>query len=249
MTDLANPITGEVVVDLTEDEARSLTDSIKGDLSDVWEKITEAYTGRAWHALYYESWDQYCREEFGASRLRLPSEERREVVGSLRDAGLSIRAIAAATGSARNTVKADLRQVGQSDPPEVEPRFKKSQQKITGTDGKSYEKRTERTSTSVTTEKFPPTTAGKEGAGSPESAPASSDAERINGAFANGVDPVLEYRAKFSKKLDAAFQIVSADIDRAAQSCEGPERARVKRIREWCDQYLDATKSNHLRSV
>ena len=51
------------------------------------------------------------------------------MVTSLREAGLSTRAIASAIGASRNTVKEDLREVGQSDPPE---------RRITGSDGKSY---------------------------------------------------------------------------------------------------------------
>ena len=46
---------------------------------------------------------------FGISRLRLPREERAEVVASLRESGLSIRAIETATGSHRETIIKDLR--------------------------------------------------------------------------------------------------------------------------------------------
>lgn len=45
---------------------------------------------------------------FGTSRLRLPREERAEVVASLRESGLSIRAIAAATGDSRETIRREL---------------------------------------------------------------------------------------------------------------------------------------------
>ncbi|WP_217157572.1 hypothetical protein [[Mycobacterium] fortunisiensis] len=59
----------------------------------------------------------------GTSRLRLPREERTEVVSSLRESGLSLRAIEAATGISRKTVIKDLAaadQVVESAPP-VEP--------------------------------------------------------------------------------------------------------------------------------
>lgn len=112
------------------ERAQDLTEKIRTSLSVAWELVKEAYTERAWAALGYSSWDDYCSEEFGSNRVRLPREERREVVGSLREAGLSIRAIASATGQSKNTVKGDLRQVGQIDPPDPEP--------ITGTDGKTY---------------------------------------------------------------------------------------------------------------
>jgi len=51
--------------------------------------VKQAYTERAWDALGYASWDEYCTREFGTSRLRLPREERAEVVASLRESGLS----------------------------------------------------------------------------------------------------------------------------------------------------------------
>ncbi|NOR03635.1 hypothetical protein HGK72_26655 [Mycolicibacterium fortuitum] len=101
-------------------DARALTDRIKVGVEAVWELIKQAYTERAWDALGYSSWDDYCTREFGASRLRLPREERAEVVASLRESGLSTRAIAAATGLARNTVLSDLRdrdEVVQIEPP------------------------------------------------------------------------------------------------------------------------------------
>jgi len=84
--------------------ARTLTDRIKVALEATWQMVIEAYQGRAWVALGYSSWDDYCTREFGTARLRLPREERDETVASLRDAGLSVRAIAAATGLGRGTV-------------------------------------------------------------------------------------------------------------------------------------------------
>lgn len=92
----------------TPETARYLTDRIKVALEGTWQLIAEAYVSRAWAALGYGSWDEYCTEEFGAARLRLPREERQEVVASLRDSGLSVRAIAAATGLSRGTVGNDL---------------------------------------------------------------------------------------------------------------------------------------------
>lgn len=44
----------------------------------------------------------------GQARLRLPREERQEVVASLRENGLSVRAIAAATQTSVGTVASDL---------------------------------------------------------------------------------------------------------------------------------------------
>lgn len=111
----------------THEEARTLTDRIKIAVEGTWQLIREAYTSRTWAVLGYDSWDAYCTAEFGDTRLKLPREERQEVVASLRDSGLSVRAIASATGVARNTVREDLRDVGQFDPPAIQ-----------GSDGKTY---------------------------------------------------------------------------------------------------------------
>jgi hypothetical protein len=101
--------------------ARDLTDRIKVAVEGTWQLIKEAYTSRAWSALGYANWDDYCTREFGTSRLRLPREERQEVVGSLRDAGLSVRAIASGMGISKNTVTADVSQIGTPAAPDPAP--------------------------------------------------------------------------------------------------------------------------------
>lgn len=144
---LVNADTGEIVADITADEARQITDQIKVAVEGAWHLIKRAYETRAWAALGYSSWDDYCTREFGTSRLKLPREDRQEIVASLRDSGLSLRAIEAATGVSRPTIIKDLRdEVVNSSPPDDldgplpfiaddEPELK---QKITGTDGKRY---------------------------------------------------------------------------------------------------------------
>lgn len=106
-------VTGEIVAALTAEAARDLTERLRTALSVSWELVKEAHAGRAWAALGYESWDAYCEAEFDNIRsLRLPREERTEIVASLRDAGFSIRAIAAVTGAAKSTVEADVSRIG-----------------------------------------------------------------------------------------------------------------------------------------
>jgi protein gp37 len=90
------------------DEARILTDRIKVAVEGTWQMIREAYVSRAWAALGYETWDSYCSAEFGTARLALPREERREVVASLAESGLSVRAIASVTGTGVGTVSRDI---------------------------------------------------------------------------------------------------------------------------------------------
>ncbi len=118
-TELVAATTDEITA-MTADEARDITDKIKAGAEAVWELITRAYMSRAWVALGYSSWDDYCTREFGTSRIRLPREERTEKVLSLRESGLSLRAIESATGISRPTIIKDLKtaEVVNSLPPE-----------------------------------------------------------------------------------------------------------------------------------
>lgn len=115
---------------ISAQDARNLTDKIKAGTAALWELIKEAYVSRAWASLGYASWDDYCTQEFGTSRIRLPREERREVVSSMREIGMSTRAIASATGMSAMQASRDSRGVTNVTPAPV-----------TGTDGKTYEGR------------------------------------------------------------------------------------------------------------
>lgn len=115
------------------DEARALTDRIKVAVEGTWQMIREAYVSRAWSVLGYETWDAYCAAEFGTARLALPREERREVVASLAESGLSVRAIAAATSTPRETVRRDLA----GDPFPIE-NGSPARRPVQGIDGKTY---------------------------------------------------------------------------------------------------------------
>lgn len=238
---LVDADTGEVVDLLDKSEARDLTDRIKVELSATWDLVAEAYERRAWAALGFDSWDAYCRTEFGEARLKLPREDERDVVRSLRDAGLSIRAIASSTGRGVGSVHRDLAGVPDGTPapsrPEVEPRFKggapKPAPKVTGTDGKSYSKTTERASTTTEVTK--------------------DDAEAINDAFRKAVDPALDYRVTVDKALGKAHDLVQIDVERAVdaagESANG-HRLLIQSIHRWCDRYLQqADRPSHLRSV
>jgi hypothetical protein len=108
MTDLALP---------SVEDARQLTARIKVAVEGTWLLVQEAYTSRTWAVLGYDSWDAYCNTEFGDARLRLPREERRDVVVSLRESGLTLRAIEAVTGVSRKTIIKDSRSCLVETPP------------------------------------------------------------------------------------------------------------------------------------
>lgn len=94
-------------VDLTADEAGELVDRIRQLTTVTWSAVVRLYQGRGWLALGYESWDECCDAEFDGARIKLPREDRREVVASMADQGMSNRAIAAAIGVSEPTVRRD----------------------------------------------------------------------------------------------------------------------------------------------
>ncbi|WP_280265247.1 hypothetical protein [Nocardia wallacei] len=114
---------------LSPADARDLTDRIRVGAEAVWELVKQAYVSRAWSILGYDSWDDYCTREFGNSRLQLPRENRSEVVASMREIGMSTRAITAATGLGKGTVQRELEPGGPIGAPES----------VTGLDGKTYQ--------------------------------------------------------------------------------------------------------------
>ncbi|HET6915312.1 MAG TPA: helix-turn-helix domain-containing protein [Acidimicrobiales bacterium] len=91
----------------SEETARALTVALRQSLTTSWDLLVEAYQRRAWAALGYESWDAYTDAELGETRLRLPREQRREVVASMTEAGMSTRAIGSALGVDPMTVSRD----------------------------------------------------------------------------------------------------------------------------------------------
>ena len=59
---------GEIAfVEMTKSCARDLTDRIRAGVSDVAEMLHRAHEGRAWVALGYRSWAEYCKAEFEMS--------------------------------------------------------------------------------------------------------------------------------------------------------------------------------------
>lgn len=93
---------------LTWDDARALTDRIKVNLGATWELVVDAYLGRAWAALGYKSWGAYCAAELDTQYVKLPRDQRMEAVAALYSSGMSLRAVAEATGYSRETVRRDV---------------------------------------------------------------------------------------------------------------------------------------------
>ncbi|WP_156763820.1 hypothetical protein [Mycobacterium sp. 852002-50816_SCH5313054-b] len=82
---------------MTVSEARALTDKLKKTLADGEKMVRQLYSARADRLLDYTSWDLYVHSEFGGCMLRVPREERGELVRSL-NLTMGLRPIAAALG-------------------------------------------------------------------------------------------------------------------------------------------------------
>jgi hypothetical protein len=131
-------------------EARNLTDQIKVSLEETWQLIMRAWEGRAWVPLGYPGWDDYCSREFGTSRIKLPCEERYQIIVSMQEIGMSQRAISAATGVSPATVNRELSKESLYEDDEsaekVKAAFAQGRKGLTaspksiGTDGKAYPK-------------------------------------------------------------------------------------------------------------
>ncbi len=93
--------------ELDADGARNLTEQIKVGIERTWLLVIRAHNERAWAALGYPSWDEYCNCEFGDS-LQVPKAKRGEVVSLMRASAMSVRAIASGTGLGYGTVRREL---------------------------------------------------------------------------------------------------------------------------------------------
>lgn len=86
---------------------RLLADTVRGNVEKLAEKVTEAKQGQIHVALGFPSWTAYLADALGG-QLELTSDARREVVALMAGEGMSLRAIACATGASKSTVGRDL---------------------------------------------------------------------------------------------------------------------------------------------
>ncbi|WP_108719510.1 hypothetical protein [Miniimonas sp. S16] len=99
---------------MPEADARRLTErirltamSVRDGVEKLQRLVGEAQAGLAHLALGYASWTAYLADLFGDEPLRLPRDQRREIVGWLAGEGMSTRAIAPIVGASVGTVHAD----------------------------------------------------------------------------------------------------------------------------------------------
>lgn len=63
-------VTGEVVIQLSTDEAEQLTNDIKSTTTALYVLLKRAHDTKAWASLGYKSWTEYISSEFDFSRAR-----------------------------------------------------------------------------------------------------------------------------------------------------------------------------------
>ncbi|WP_066586359.1 hypothetical protein [Cellulomonas timonensis] len=126
---------------LSEQDARALTERIRQTARDVNDRVTrllqlveQALTGEAWSALGYASWTAYLADTL--EPMRLPLEERREVVGWLTGRGMSTRAIAPIVSVDQKTISNDRRAIAAATAGEED--SSPAPLVVTGVDGKTY---------------------------------------------------------------------------------------------------------------
>ena len=90
------------------DRIRAGLASIEATYQDISGAVATAYHERDWGTLGYGSWDAYIEGEFAGHLPKLNRDERRQFVGELREAGLSMRAIGSVAGVSKDTVNRDL---------------------------------------------------------------------------------------------------------------------------------------------
>jgi hypothetical protein len=108
-----NPPDPSTVSAFDKSAARKLTAKLKTGLRNAVELVIQAYDGRIWIPLGYESWSTYLDSELGEYRVKLPAIERKELVRKMtEDAKMSSRAIASALGVDQKTVVNDRKELG-----------------------------------------------------------------------------------------------------------------------------------------
>ncbi|HEY3843151.1 MAG TPA: hypothetical protein VGL48_07850 [Acidimicrobiales bacterium] len=98
-------------VTMPAERAEQLVNGIRAAFTSAWEGVellVEAHQGRAWEPLGLPDWEAFVAHTFDVDHVRIPKAERAAIVEALREGGLNVRAIAAATGLGVGTVHREL---------------------------------------------------------------------------------------------------------------------------------------------
>lgn len=109
MSEVAHRVMGREEAERLTERIRHAATSFVEEKEKLTRFIGEAQEGRAWEALGFRSWTEYVAQVFSDTPLmRLPRDERRELVAELSEAGMSTRAIAPVVGVQQPAVVKDL---------------------------------------------------------------------------------------------------------------------------------------------
>jgi len=108
----------ETAANRLDGRIRVMAGSVRDQVQTLARLIDQAKAGEVHAVLGYPSWTAYIADVFTSAPLHLQREQRRELVGYLSGEGMSVRTIGQTVGADRNTVRSDLRQVGEFHPPE-----------------------------------------------------------------------------------------------------------------------------------
>ena len=130
---------------------RLMAQTTRDNFEKVGRLLDDAKRGQLHEVLGFKSWTAYVADAVGG-QIQLSGDARAAMVQMLAGEGMSVRAIAAATGVSKSTVDRDLAQVSHSGTPAVDeaasdsvvPQWETSAEQpdaaVTGLDGKTYTK-------------------------------------------------------------------------------------------------------------
>lgn len=98
-----------VTTDSTKEEARARVDRIKVSATNLLDDLIAAYRQRDWIALGYANWDELRKAEFDS--VMIPKARRAEEILTMRQAGMSTRAIASVADTSEATVRREIAKV------------------------------------------------------------------------------------------------------------------------------------------
>lgn len=90
--------------DKAMERAQRIRDGFQA-VNHLWKEVSAAFHQRDWEILGYQSWNDYLDTEFAQHRVKLPPEDRQEIVGLMREGGMSTRANTATASATLPQVK------------------------------------------------------------------------------------------------------------------------------------------------
>src|SRR5947199_508372 len=96
---------GLIPTSLTAEQAAELVDGIRASFEAAWQHYSDgctllvnAYRSEGWTPLGLEDWSAFVSHTLDIDHLKISRAERQAIVATLREGGLTVRAIATATG-------------------------------------------------------------------------------------------------------------------------------------------------------